>query len=420
MQKEVLMSKNNDPNAFVYVPLILTIVIDALGVGLVFPVFATLFGPTGGLLPPETSATVTNLLYGITLAAFPIGMFLGAPILGDLSDHLGRKKVLLICLYAECICMWLCAVALFLNSISFIIIFRLLTGLFAGSVGIAQAAVIDISPPHKKAINLSLISIALGVGFAVGPVAGSYFAVNSFFAKFGYSGPFIFAGTLAFLNGTLLLTTFNETTKALKAGKIVWYKGFVLFISGFSSRRLKNLAIALLFIQMAWVLYFQTTSLFMVEVHNYDISQLGYFISYISLVYSIVLIVVIRVLGKFFSIEKIFLYSSILLGCGLLIASFKAEFAAWLAVIPTAAGSGLAYLSVITLFSNSVNKKSQGWVMGIVGSVVAAAACFGSITAGIFVSISFYTTFIIGAIFPFIAVLIIKYRIIPIIKKADK
>ena len=103
------MSKNNDPNAFVYVPLILTIVIDALGVGLVFPVFATLFGPTGGLLPPETSATVTNLLYGITLAAFPIGMFLGAPILGDLSDHLGRKKY---CLFVYMQSVYVCGCVL--------------------------------------------------------------------------------------------------------------------------------------------------------------------------------------------------------------------------------------------------------------------------------------------------------------------
>ena len=121
-----------------------------MGVGLVFPVFASLFSQTGGILPPGIPVTIGNLLYGVTLAAFPVGMFIGAPILGDLSDHWGRKKVLLICLFGEGICMWLCAVALYFDSIPFIILFRLLTGLFAGSIGIAQAAVIDISPPQKK------------------------------------------------------------------------------------------------------------------------------------------------------------------------------------------------------------------------------------------------------------------------------
>ncbi len=410
------MSKDNNPNAFVYVSLILTIVIDALGIGLVFPVFASLFSKADGILPVWMSVTESNLLYGITLASFPIGMFLGAPILGDLSDHWGRKKVLLICLYAECLGMWLCAGALLLNSLIFIIVFRFFTGLFAGSIGIAQAAVVDISPPHKKAVNLSLISIALGVGFAIGPVAGSYFVVSSFFSKFGYSGPFIFAGTLAFLNGTLLLTLFKETSENLKGGKIVLYKGFMLFLSGFSSRRLKNLAVALLFIQIAWILYFQTASLLMVEVFNYDISQLGRFISYIAAVYGVVLIVIIRILGKFFSVEKLFLYSCSILGIGLIIATYKSEMAAWIAVIPIAAGSGLGYLSILTMFSNSVNKKSQGWVMGIVGSIVAAASCFGSIIAGIVTSISFSATFAIGVIFPIIALLVIKYRIVSIKK----
>jgi len=408
----VVADNKTQSNFIVYIPLIFTIVIDALGIGLVFPIFASLFSQTGGILPPEVSISVTNLLYGVTLAAFPVGMFIGAPILGDLSDHWGRKKVLLVCLYAECIGMLLCAVALSFSSILFIVLGRLFTGLFAGSIGIAQAAVIDISPPHKKAVNLSLISIALGVGFAVGPVAGSYFTVNSFFAKFGYSGPFIFAATLAFMNGTLLLTTFKETSIRFKAGKIVLIKGFLLFISGFTSRRLKNLAITLILTQMAWVLYFQTTSLHMVNVYGYNITQLGRFIAYIAAVYSIVLVLVIRILGRFFTIENIFLYSSVALSFGLLIASLNSELAAWIAVIPIAAGSGLTYLSVVTLFSNSVNKQSQGWVMGIVGSIVAAASCLGSIIAGLFTSISFSLTFIIGALFPFIAMFVIKYRIL--------
>ena len=103
------------------------------------------------------------------------------------------------------------------------------------------------------------------------------------------------------------------------------------------------------------------------------------------------------------------------MGCGLLVTSYKSEITAWIAVIPIAAGAGLSYLSVLTLFSNSVDEKSQGWVMGIVGSIVAAASCFGAIIAGYFVSISFPITFVIGALFPFIAVIIIKDKIKPVI-----
>ena len=78
---------------FVYIPLILTIVIDALGIGLVYPVFATIFNSTStGMLPAGTPVSISHLLYGITLSAFPVGMFIGAPLLGDLSDQLGPEK----------------------------------------------------------------------------------------------------------------------------------------------------------------------------------------------------------------------------------------------------------------------------------------------------------------------------------------
>ena len=80
-------------------PLFLVLVIDTMGIGLIFPVLSPLFmSKTSGIIPAHLSIGARDLLYGLTLASYAIFMFVGAPFLGDLSDHLGRKKVLLICL----------------------------------------------------------------------------------------------------------------------------------------------------------------------------------------------------------------------------------------------------------------------------------------------------------------------------------
>jgi MFS transporter, DHA1 family, tetracycline resistance protein len=397
---------------FVYIPLILTIIIDTLGMGIVYPVFASIFNNTStGILPAGISITTGNLLYGITLASFSVGMFIGAPLLGDLSDHWGRKKVLLLCLFGEGIGMWVCAAAISYKFISLIILSRFFTGLLAGSFGIAQAAVIDISPEHKKTVSLSLISIAAGVGFAIGPIIGSYFVISPFFGQFGYSGPFVFAGLLALLNGYLLMITFKETFRFMKPSKIDLNKGYKLFISGLTNEKLKYPAIALLLIQISWVIYFLASSLFMVKVFKFDISRLGYFVSFIAAVYGFTLIVIIRILVKVFDTKSILLWSCILLGCGMMLASIKTEFISWLAIIPIAMGAGLAYLAVITLFSDAASKDSQGWAMGVAASVSAVAACFASVLSGILPSFSFTLTYVIAAVFAFMAAFVIKKRI---------
>ena len=180
-----------------------------------------------------------------------------------------------------------------------------------------------------------------------------------------------------------------------------------MFLTGITSRRLKEIAIALLLIQTSWALYFQTSSLLMVEVYKYNIGHLGLFISFIATIYSFTLIVIVRVLGKYFSLDVILKYSAIFLAIGLGIAAVKYEVAAWISVVPIAASAGLAYLAIITLLSNSVGKKSQGWVMGIAGSVVAVGSCFGSIIAGLFTTISFQATYIAGAVLPLITFFIV-------------
>src|SRR5437879_9708096 len=98
-----MQSKLNTPlpkNFFLAAsPLFLVLFIDSMGLGLVFPVLnALVFEPSAHFIHADLTKNVRNLLFGITVSIFMFCWFFGAAFLGDLSDQIGRKKSLMICL----------------------------------------------------------------------------------------------------------------------------------------------------------------------------------------------------------------------------------------------------------------------------------------------------------------------------------
>ena len=84
------------------VPLCLVLFIDGIGLGLLFPIFSVLFlNHDSALLPYDYSDHHRTFLFGLACGIFMICWFFGASIVGDLSDALGRKKSLFICLMAN-------------------------------------------------------------------------------------------------------------------------------------------------------------------------------------------------------------------------------------------------------------------------------------------------------------------------------
>ena len=80
-------------------PIILVVFIDLLGLGLAIPILAPMFFDVQhGVLPASYSIEMRGMLLGLIIAIYPLAQFFGSPIIGALSDHKGRKPVLLISL----------------------------------------------------------------------------------------------------------------------------------------------------------------------------------------------------------------------------------------------------------------------------------------------------------------------------------
>src|SRR3990167_9514251 len=130
-------------------PLFLVLFIDGMGLSLLFPVLNSIIvDPHSDFLATSVFDSTRDLLYGVTVGIFMICWFFGAAFLGDLSDMIGRKKALMICLMGSFLGYLLSAFAVLAHSLLFLIIGRVVAGFTAGSQPIAQAAIVDISEPE--------------------------------------------------------------------------------------------------------------------------------------------------------------------------------------------------------------------------------------------------------------------------------
>ncbi len=110
-----------------------------MGTAMPYAIFAPLFINDGGIFSQTVNSSVTlNFTLGVTLAAYPLGQFIGAPIIGRLSDIKGRKKILVSTLFYAATGYFLSAIAIYNDNIYILIVSRFITGLFEANFAVAK------------------------------------------------------------------------------------------------------------------------------------------------------------------------------------------------------------------------------------------------------------------------------------------
>lgn len=174
-----------------------TVMIDAMGIGLVLPIMPELIlDVQGGTL---ASAAVWG---GVLSTAFATMQFLFGPVLGNLSDAFGRRPVLLVSLVVMALDYVVMALA---GSIWVLLAGRIVGGITAATHSTAAAFMADVSRPQDKAANFGLLGAAFGIGFVLGPLLGGLLG------EFGTRAPFWAAAGLSALGFGLGLLVMPET-----------------------------------------------------------------------------------------------------------------------------------------------------------------------------------------------------------------
>ena len=188
-----------------------TIVIDAIGFGIIMPVMPDLLMAVGNM---DVAAAVR---FGGLLALLYAGFqFLLGPVLGNLADRYGRRPILLGSLAGYSVNFALMAVA---PNLGWLVAGQALAGVFGGTYGPAQAALADITKASDRARIFGYVGAAFGVGFTIGPVIGGLLG------EFGPRMPFVAAAALAAANFVYGMIYFPETLAKENRRAFDWRRG---------------------------------------------------------------------------------------------------------------------------------------------------------------------------------------------------
>jgi len=176
--------------------IILVVALDAIGIGLIFPILP-------GLLKELTGSAEISVTYGLILAAYAAMQFVFSPILGLISDRFGRRPVLILSLAGAAIDYLIMA---FTPSLAVLVIGRLIAGITSASMAVASAYIADVTAEKDRARRFGWMSASFGIGFIIGPVLGGLLS-GWFFLR----APFLAAAALNALNLVLALVVLRES-----------------------------------------------------------------------------------------------------------------------------------------------------------------------------------------------------------------
>lgn len=192
---------------------------DKLDVKRILPIFLIVFTNLMGLTiilpllnPYAIRFGASPLTIGLLAATYPFFQFIGAPVLGRLSDRYGRRPVLIISQVGTLIGFLLLAAA---NSLWLLFLARAIDGISGANTSTAQAAISDVTTEKTRTQGLGLIGAAFGLGFVLGPaIAG----VGLVLSNNNYAVPALTAAAFSLVSILLTVFLFDETLPAEKRG----------------------------------------------------------------------------------------------------------------------------------------------------------------------------------------------------------
>ena len=159
----------------------LTLLYDRIGESVVFPLLTF-------LVAPLVAADQLGLVIGLLGGSYTMAQFLATPVIGSLSDHFGRRPVLLVCIVGSAVGVGLFGVGAGLGGttgwgwftmvggLPLMFAGRILDGATGGTAATAQAVIADTTPPERRARAFGLMGLAFGLGFIIGPGMGGWLA----------------------------------------------------------------------------------------------------------------------------------------------------------------------------------------------------------------------------------------------------
>ncbi|MGZ8354860.1 MAG: MFS transporter [Allosphingosinicella sp.] len=351
--------------------LFLIVFVDLVGFGVIIPLL-----PFYGEHFQASPATV-----GLLMATYSLAQFISAPVLGRLSDRIGRKPVLSVSLAGAAGSYLLLA---FASDLWMLFAARGIGGLMAGNISTAFAYVADVTTPANRAKGMGIIGAAFGLGFIFGPAIGGVLAGNDP-ATADFESPALAAFALSSLALVLCLTVLKESLPAetrarlgaQTTGRWRWLRR-ALADPGVRVILIMSFLATFVFAGME-----TTFAMWSRRQFGWGPEQNGYLFAFVGAMTALIQGGLVGRLARAFGERKLVAGGSLLLALGMLLIAFSTSL--WLLLIAmaaVAAGFSMVTPSLNSLLSQEVDAGAQGGMMGLARSATTMGRILGPGFAG--------------------------------------
>ncbi len=389
---------------------ILTIFLDVLGVGILLPIIPQLLANPHSayyLLPHGWNYKGGLILLGWLVAIYPLMQFIATPILGQLSDRFGRKRVLGFSIFGTSVGYVLFAIGILTRNLPLLFFSRALDGITGGNLSVAQAVIADVTPPKDRTKRFALIGAAFGTGFVLGPYIGaklgapniSIFGLFHTPKWFNPATPFWFTAALSTINLGLILFLLPETHKHLRHVKMKITQSVENI---FKAATYPGLRVIFPSVFLFWggFAFFQTFfQVLLINKLHFSQSNIGDFFAYIGIWIAITQAVITPFVAKKVASYNVLKISYVGSGLALFAYLFATNTTQLLFITPIfALFIGHSIANSTSLVSTSVGPEIQGEVLGINSSVMAIAQTIPAAMSGYLAAIGINTPVLAGGL----------------------
>ena len=353
----------------------LTILLDLIGFGMILP-----------LLPFYAQTfKATPVQIGLLFSSYSLTQLLFAPLLGRLSDRVGRRPILLASITGS-----VAAYLLFAAAPNFAVLLaaRSLAGVAAANYGIAQAYMADVSLPEERSKAMGLVGAAFGLGFVLGPALGGILA---------QAGDRAVPLTAAVLSGANLLVAFFGLPESLSPevrGRVrgSWFDLSDLLVV-LRDSPLRGLMLLFFLVMFCFSMMEATLALFCQQRFHYGVRQTSWLFVFVGVILVVVQGGLLGRLVKRYGERSLILSGIVLMAAGLVLLPSSQLWLLLVSLGLLAVGQGVHNPSSLGLLSRLTDESSQGSTIGLSRSFGAVARILGP-SAGTLL-------FVAGAAWPF-------------------
>ena len=366
------------------------------------------------IISADFSIFFRTIFLGLLIAAFPLAQFFGAPLIGELSDRFGRKKIFIVTIIGGILGYTITGLGIHLKTLSLLAAGRLFTGFFAGNLTLCLASIADISHSQEKRVkNFGWVAAIGGLSFILAIALGGSFSLPEIHLNPGSA--FFITAFLSLINLGLMIGMFQESHVVKSAQKITLLKGIQNLSVILQSKEIRIIYLAYFLFMISWVTSMQFLSSYMFEHFLVSFQRIPFLFMGIGLIWALSNLIINPLVSKIFPPQKSFYLFLFGLSLFLFLTLFPLSLSFFLIFFLLAVVcSALCWTNGLATVSINASSSLQGSTLGLNQSVSAIASILGPVIGGIIAGINTSYIFVFTGICSLSAAVFLSRRIFPV------